>query len=127
MTEFEDTSGVERLLTASRPRPPDELVANLESRLFPAGSASRQRRRPHLQFAFAALTAATALAVVAVILALAGTGPFAADDNAARAKPNCEWTSSAKPGRVPVVVETKAGPRIVYRDGTVRTRERVCR
>ena len=62
-----------------------------------------------------------------MILALAGTGPFAADDDAARAKPNCEWVDVAKPGRVPVVKETANGPRIVYRDGTVRTRERVCR
>jgi hypothetical protein len=117
---MDEDRDVARLLQASRPEPDPAFRAALEERLL----APRRRFRlalpsfPRPALAGAAL--AGALALLLLVLGLAGSGPLSGDDDALRAKDNCRQVTVTRVERVPEVVQGSDGePQIRYREQPV--------
>src|SRR4051794_38813086 len=93
---------MESRLRSARPQPDNEFVYSLEGELFADARAPRQgifRWRP----SFAAGLAVAAIALLTLVLDLAGIGPFS-DDKPVQAGDNCKTVTVTKRERTPVVV-----------------------
>jgi hypothetical protein len=118
---MDEDRDVARLLEASRPEPDPAFGARLEERLF----APRRRLRlavpsfPRPALAGAAL--AGALALLLLVLGLAGSGPLSGDDDALRAKDNCRQVTVTRMERVPEIAQGSDGEaQIHYRERPVK-------
>ena len=97
---------LERLLRRARPAPREEFLRELERSL----PRPRPRREPRRFTVLAAGTAfATALAVVAIGLSLAGLLPFTSSGSPAQADRDCTTTVVERDQRVPHFVRDRAG------------------
>jgi hypothetical protein len=117
---------LDALLTKSRPEPAPEWVDALEERLLP-----RRISRPHviaLPRLRVGVGIAVGLAVLLIVLGLAGAGPLSDEAPNVRAKEDCQLVRVTRTERVPVVATAPDGSTTVsYRRERVERLERRCR
>jgi hypothetical protein len=121
---------LERLLRAARPAPREEFVSELE-RCLPLHRSERvrpPRRRRRFRLAIGAVSLATGLAFVALLLSIVGLLPFGEGERPARAGRECRTVTVERRERVPVFVRDKEGnPTVRYELRTVPHLVRRCR
>jgi hypothetical protein len=119
MDEHREDPEVAGLLRASRPEADPAFRRSLEQRLLDRPRRLTLPALPRPALAGAAL--AGALALLLLVLGLAGSGPLSGDDDSVRAKDDCRQVTVTRVERVPRIATGSDGePEIRYDERSVR-------